>query len=356
MNALPLVALLAMLPQGKDAGTFSDAYVGLEFTYPKTWTVAKKTKDTTKLEVPIEGSTEKAELEVIRTAYHSSKQTWQTIQLRANETLKREIVRQWEQDLIGVPMLLTQVNWTDKGGTARTTLSGLYYTRGALKLLMKLTAPATEFDKARYEFQNALQTLKTTDGKPPQEDDENLKIEPKAKPEPVAPRPKVISAEVPSTHVVKPPVTVPMVISTKPVVLRLPQGWKASEVKDGKMTITSDKLSGPVTVEVRSTLDSEPAGSALLHQSGPRLDDFKVGLLREDTSPTANQAGCQIATVWRTGKAATSGDLTTFDGVGQQGDFYVLLSFRSTEASKFKNDRKAIRALLDQVSLESSQP
>src|SRR3954466_14728017 len=122
MITVPIVALLALATQAQapqtpasDVSSYTDTYLGLAFNIPKTWTMVKKTKDMTRYAIPVEGSAMPAELEIIRSPFHSSKEIWQTIQLRTNETLHREVARQWEQDVIQVPILFTQLNWDDKG-------------------------------------------------------------------------------------------------------------------------------------------------------------------------------------------------------------------------------------------------
>lgn len=354
MKTILLAAVVALMPQGQETATFSDPYLGLSFTYPKSWTLAKKLKDGYRYTAPIEGSASTAEIEIIRSPYHADKDLWQTIQARANETMHRETVRQWEQDVIQVPMLFTQTNFTDKEN-AKTTLSGLYYTRTPLKMLVRLTAPAGDFEKVRYQFQTSLESLHTIDGSQPKEDDITVKFTPTKKPEPLPPKPTVISA---AGHVdaklFKGPVDVPLTVSTKPVILHLPQDWTASEVTDGKFTVTHAKLSAPITIEVRSILDSEPATTALLKRSAEGLSAFKPGVRRLDTAPSANRGGCQVSTVWRIGKA-DAGDLYTFDASGLQGDFYFLASYRTTATTAYNEDKLLIHELFDGISIENGQ-
>lgn len=354
MKPILFAALIAMGHPAQDTATFSDSVLGLAFTHPKTWTQVKKTKDTVRYSIPIDGSAGGAELEIIRSPFSADKELWQTIQVRANETLQREVVRQWEQDIFQVPMLFTQVNWTDKG-TPKTTMSGLYYTRTPLKMLVRLTAPSGDFEKVRYEFQTALESLRTLDGAAPKEDDGSAKYEPKKKPEPPPVKPTIIDTGKRDVKYVKAPVTVPLTVSTKPVTLHLPEGWKSEVDESGKVTLKHEKLSAPIVLEVRYGLDSEPPNEALTKRAASSLNDFKAGIVREDKYPKENRGGCVVGTVSRTGKTE-GGDLLTFDAAGLQGDFYFLMSFRGTTNSTFAADKKLIRELLDLVSLEATTP
>ncbi|AIE87040.1 hypothetical protein [Fimbriimonas ginsengisoli] len=350
-----LAAVFALAPQGTAANaTYTDDYLGLAFNIPPGWSLVRKTKDMTRYSLPIEGSSTPAELEIIRAPFHSSKEIWQTIQLRTNETLHREIVRQWEQDVIQVPILFTQINWSDKG-TAKTTLTGLYFTRTPLKMLVRLTSPPADFDKVRYEFQTALETLHTTNGTQPVEDDENIKFDVTKKIQPAPPKAKVIDSGKRNAKLVKPKVAVPLTVSTKSVTLRIPDGWSATDISDGKLTLHHAKLSAPITVEVRSVLDSEKAGTALLKQAAVTLPDFEAGVKRLDTEPKPNAAGCSVSTVWRIGRGK-DGDLITFNATGEQSDFYLLASYRITSKAALKGDQNLIKDLFDKIALETVQP
>ncbi|MGV3618395.1 MAG: hypothetical protein ACO1SV_23970 [Fimbriimonas sp.] len=347
--ATRIVAILAMAPGTQGTTTFSDPALGLAFDYPSTWVAGKKTKDSSRFTIPIADSTETAELEVNRVPFHSSKEIWTTIQTHAAAQMKRELVRQWEQEILSVPMLFSQVNFTHQGA-AKTTLTGLYYTRTAAKLMVRLTAPTAEFEKAQFSLSEAMQSLRTLDGSTPQEDDENIKLTPAAKP-PVAPPKVTVIKTDGNTKPTGPAVDVPLTVSTKPVVMKLPQGWRAEGVEGGKLTLHHEDLSGPITVEVRSTLDSDPPQSALFKLSSETLGQFSAVTKREDTNNEPNKVGCLVTTVWRIGKGG-DGDLMVHEAAGAQGDFYFLASYRLTNPALLANERKLLRGLLDQVSLQ----
>jgi hypothetical protein len=147
---------------------------------------------------------------------------------------------------------------------------------------------------------------------------------------------------------------VPLTVSTKPVVLKLPQGWRAEGVEDGKLTLRHDDLKGPIQVEVRSTLDSDPALTALFKLSSQSLEQFQSVTKREDTSNQTNAAGCRLTTVLRIGKTA-EGDLIVHEACGQQGDFYFLSTYRLTDPAALAAERKLIASLLEQVSLQPGE-
>jgi hypothetical protein len=368
MNTTLLAAILVLAsPQAQDSAAkstqkkavdptlFTDPYLGLAFTHPKTWTLLKKSKDTTRYSIAVEGSPDTAEIDLVRSPFHSTKDIWQSIQLKANETLHRQVVRQWEQDVIKVPMLCTQLSYTDKD-VPKSTLTGLYYTKTPLKMLVRLTAPAADFDKVKYEFDQSLETLHTTNGTTPQEDDPDFKFAETKKPQLAPPTPDIIDNGAPATpKLIRGESRATVDVSTKSVTLKFPRDWKADGIKAGELQLHHAKLGSSITFSVHYSLDSERPATALIHATGPELSDFLPGVKREDTEPTQNVAGCSISTVWRFGKTA-SGDLCTFHASGEQGDFYFIAAFRATSVRELREDQRLIRSLMDDISLTTGTP
>src|ERR1700733_13543235 len=184
IGLLLVAAGLLTIRQDVPTATFTEPFAGFQFNYPKTWSVVKpkKHKDGshTTFSIPIEGSSDTGELDVDRTDYHASIDLWQTIQLRANEQLHRQVVRQWTQEVLGVSMLFSRIDYTERG-TPMSSVVGLFYTRTSLKLLLRVTSPTANFDKVFYEFNRILETLRETDGKLPQEDDPSVDLAPVTK-------------------------------------------------------------------------------------------------------------------------------------------------------------------------------
>ena len=340
-------------PEASQSVSFSDAYFGLEFSHPKTWTVTKKGRDMTRFAIPIEGSPVPGELEIMRTSFHQTKDLWQSIQLQANATMRREVVRQWEQDVINVPMLSTQINFTDRG-VAKTTMTGLYYTKTPSKMLVRLTSAIGDFDKLKYQFDSALESLHTIDGSAPVEDDPNYVFPVTKKPQPAASRPVLIDAgAAPKVKKPRHQTGIPLTVSTKAVTMNIPSDWTTEDVKDGHFVLHHPKLKEPIQVEVHSSLDSDRPAAALLKLSGDELAEFLPGVTREDTDPTINETGCSVSTVWRVGKN-DKGNLVTFHASAEQGDFYLILNFRTTSIADAKAYRSLIRELLGEINLEAT--
>jgi len=361
MKIALLLAAVGCLYAQQDVptATFTEPFVGFQFTYPKTWKIIKSTKKKdsarTTFSIPIEGSADNAALDIDRTEYHASIDLWQTIQLRANEQLHRTVVRQWSQEVLGVSMLFSRIDYTDHG-TAMSAVAGLYYTRTSQKLFLRLTSPSTDFDKVFFDFSHVLETLKQLDGQLPQEDDPTIDLAPAPKKPELAP----VSFHAIETDAsknkkqIKAPIMVGLVVSTKKLDLRVPAGWTATTVRGNRLDLQEPTLSQPIHLESFSLLDSDPAMTALTKLSAAHLDVFDKVSQREDTDQKTNKAGCSVAAVWRVGKNS-KGNLATCEAMGSMGGYYFLLTYRQTDLVQYKADRKLIELFLKQVSIEIAQ-
>jgi hypothetical protein len=347
---LQIAALVLLAQQGTAAPTtktFTEPYVGLSFNYPATWKIVKQKRDHTAISMPIPDSSDVADLEIQRTQFHQDKDLWQTIQLRINEQLKRTVTRQWDQEILDVPMLLTRIDYVDKG-TATSATTGLLYTRTDQKFLFRLTAPHDSFDKAEYQLESALQSLRTVDGSLPKADDPNVKLDTPKKLVAAPLGPQILTS--PAAAALKPilsPVKVDTIISTKKVTLRFPEGWTVTDKADSSMTLTHVGLSAPLKVSLASDLDSDPAPTALDTAAASTLDQFQTGPFREDRGPVPNHSAALIAMVWRVGKDQKGAYLSTFAGTCQSGDFYFVVKYQQTNPIATKGDRKLIDDLMD---------
>lgn len=340
--------------------TFNDQRLGLLFDHPATWIVQKHRKGhatskseqgVTVMSLPTATSPTGATLEIFHARFASTPEIWQTVQDRSNEQLNRTVDRQWQQDILGVPLLLTRISYTEKG-VATTTLTGLLYTRTHEKMLFRLTGPTAEFDDVQYAFTTAMQTLRTVDGVMPVEEDPDHPLPPAKKGDPLpAPRIPIMQDVKPPKPYIAPNV-LKLVISTRPVVFRYPNDWEVQKVAGNVVTFKGDDLSEPVTLTFQSTLDSDTPANTLMTLTSDDLGKFNSVSLRLDSPTLPNRAGCSISTVWRNGKDA-KGALYTLQATGQQGDFYFVADYHGTDEGSAKDDKKALEKFLSMVSLQA---
>jgi hypothetical protein len=344
--ALALAVLLSA-PSPQDV-TYDNPELGFSMKHPATWQVSTKKGDS-RILIPIADSKEHAILEIFSALYRSDPEIWQTTQLRVNEQLKRTVHRQWQEEFMGVPLLLTKISYEDRG-EPKVALIGLLYTATPRKMNFRLTSAAGVYDTVEYEVRSALQTLRTIDGSLPTAENPNRTVDTAQ-----TTRPPVITridgGPLPPKEIHKGEVAVEATAAGRPVVLRMPAPWGA--VADGEwFVLRHPDLKGALRVDVASVLDSDPAIRGLFKASTGSLDLFEKVARRDENRPVQNRAGAQTSAIWRTG-ASSTGPLTTCDAAGWLGDFYWLLEYRlAGEAGP--EDRKLVEALIDGMSVEPS--
>ncbi|HVL38874.1 MAG TPA: hypothetical protein VM328_05730 [Fimbriimonadaceae bacterium] len=344
---LSLLVGLSLVPQDKTS--FTSPQLGLMFDYPKTWKQTSR-RDVHLFDIPLEGGT-RATLEIRAISFESEKERWQEVQKRINEQLRKEVERQWEELVLGVPFLMTRVRGQEDGRPA-ITLTGLLYTGTARKMLVKLWAAPEDFERTELEFRELLNTLRTVDGRLPTPEDPTKPPEVlAARPEPPKTLPRRLPGAGKERQVVKGPVGLEVVVSQRKAVLRVPEGFVLSPTEDG-VQVSHPQLAKPLLLTLHTTLDSDRPDRALIRASAASLERFKTVTSRRDSTPAPNLAGATLATVWRVGET-TGGTATTLEAVGLVDVFYWMLS-SAWEGEPSPAERKVIEMLMDGASLEAA--
>jgi hypothetical protein len=354
MNFLCMIGLAVTLvaPPGKK--TFANYEYGLTFDYPDTWQVSTK-KDYSKFLIPLEGGG-KAELYLHSALFNRDIETWMYVQKDIVLQMKREVVSQTQEEIMGVPLLITKSRYTEKE-SSMVSVSGLVYSATARKMLYRLVATEASIDQANQAFNAVLQTIRTTTGKQIKTEDPNRKVDPKDIKNVDNHAPAVTRIEGQKTktgELKKGSVVVVTEAAGRSVNLRLPEGWAGEKQADGSIVIKHPELSMPLVVKINGILDSDPATKALFRQSSRSLDEFENVTKREEPKPATNSGGALVYIVWRTGKNG-KGDLYTCDAAGSLGDYYWLFSYRSVTSNIVAADRRTIEALVKTMSVEPSE-
>ncbi len=359
--------------------TFTDYDMGLAFDYPPSWILVEDARDPKKKGInldilkkkkkkPLTGpkqtgketlfyipaDSRTANLEIFEAQYDQTPDLWETIQTDANKQLKRDVLKQWREEILGVPLLLTKIGYTDATGTKMDVLTGLMYSRVPNKMQFRLTAPEENYDTAEYNFRQVLQTLRTVAGDMPQPEDPNHPLDKSAymaKPDTKPTKQMSFVAEVPDpAKARKGEVVVPMTVSSKKVALSLPAGWTSEVSKDNVVSLHNPAVAGTITVNVATTLDSDPPQSAVLKASGQMLNDFTTVTKRNELLRDFSTAGASTDVIWRTGTGA-KGPLTSCEASGSTGDLYWVLRYR-LEGAASPAEVKLVDALLDGMSAD----
>lgn len=333
-------ATLFLFGQGAaQTATFSNPQLNFTFAYPKTWSVTTTKKAVSTIVVPIPDSEEKATIEVYAVAFRREAELWQSLQKTLAENMKAEVARQWAEDLLGVPLLLTQIAMPDK-----TVLQGLLYSATENKFLFRLEAAPSVFPQAVNAWRSVWPSFRTVDGSLPEKEDPGavpIVADPK-QPPPARPAPITVLSQDKSTGEPElAPGSVACKAANRDLLLRIPEGWSGAPGQDGSIELKHADLPGSLRVSVLSTLDSDSPPRALFKASAASLDHFAVVNQREEPRPAPNRAGAQVATVWRSGTSAT-GTLRALNAVGAKGDFYWLFTHEWAPAP----DETKIRGLL----------
>lgn len=319
-------------------------------TDPKTWRPPSK-EHTTKFLMPLPGVSERGVVEIYSAQFFSEPDIWQTSQRDINEQIGgRTILRQWQEELLGVPLLMTKIQSDDKGQKLITE-TGMMYSATARKLVFRLSSSPDNFDKADYEWRQALQTLRTTDGVLPNAEDPN-RPKTNADLNPEASKKIIWTAPVPAA----PPLAKGSVVNDaaaggKKLHLLTPAGWKVVKNADGSFTMSSPEIAGTAKVVVASDLDSDTPDKALFRATGMSLDKFSKVKKRQEKGPFTSRSQMSVAWVYRTGSDASK-PLYSYDAIGFNSDFYWTLAWIGGDSASAAKDRKALDALVDIMSVE----
>ncbi|MDX2064787.1 MAG: hypothetical protein SFX74_03485 [Fimbriimonadaceae bacterium] len=339
-------------PVAADRATYTDREMNLSFTHPTAWKITKREKRDQRVifTVPLEGS-KSGELELIRAQFRGEKDAWQSLQLTSNELQKRTVTRQWEQTVLGVPLLFTQVQFTDRG-TAYTQVSGLFYSRTVQKLLFHLKAPASGFEAAFFEWQRSLESFRTVSGTELPVEDPSAPPETRPRPGPVVVRKVVDTFKLPPK---RKDLTFAgqMSVSGKTAQIDLPPGWLLKDVDGAKGRLVHPKLGLEVAITLNYTLDSPDPIRSIIETSAKRLDQFERVIQREDVERAATPYGLR-GSVARLGEGK-AGTLVQFDGFFANPDFYLLFEYAGTEIKRWPELRRALYDLQASVDVKLGQ-
>jgi len=335
-----LFAMVAV--QGSATNDFRDANLNLAFTYPSRWKITKKDKREVHFEIPFANSSRAGELVVIRTGFRGLADDWQNLQKQTNELSNRTIVRQWSQDLLGAPLLLTQVNYIDKTDSMTMT-TGLFYTNVPSKMLFHLKVPAAVQDEMAFEWQQTLETFRTLDGNPLAAEDPS---------KPVVARPPVVTTEAKRPLItekdkvkkVSADRLVKLEINGRKLEIELPETWTFADQKDTQLTLVNKSKKLSFTAEVLLRIDSEPADAWLAKFAATDLAAYDSVVLREDAENVPTKFGTTYGYTIRSGKG-NIGYRWSGGGYVNGPDAYFKANFVGTDATLYPDQKKAVEAL-----------
>lgn len=336
--------------QVTDGVRFDHLETGFQLTVPREWKMTK-TKNYHRFTIPITGTDRSATLDIFGVVFTGDIPTWQAVQTNSAKQNKRELVRQWQEEILTVPMLMSRTKWELKNGVVRSTEAGLIYADTRRKFLWLAEMNEQDFDAVSLQVRNVLQTIATEDGKLPKAFDPTTpRSEDLRKPD----RPEKRTTWKQPDPGEKAPVKGDKMFETTagniPVILRYAGDWTL-KTEDGVVTATHSGVTGGVKLRAYNAAENDPPGRMLLKQSGQALSLFDKVLKREEYGPERSTSGGQIMSIWRAG-TAKEGAFHAFDVVGATGDYFWLLGWTSSDAKTALSQRDLVAKFAQSLSIE----
>ncbi len=343
---------------------FVSEEMGLQFTFPAAWKLENKRVQSV-VTFPLEGSKLPAVVEIFAVTWSKSASDWQTLQATTAEAVKRTLERQSEEQILGVPLLLTKTSYFTKDGRAMTTETGLLYSRSARKFQYRIAAPASVFESAQREWRQALETLRPIGDELPKPEDPSL---PPLEATKGGEKAKIQRPIVKNPDVVRPPVTLNNPAKSgsrivaqknlyetsaggKTLLVYLPAGWTSTPQADGTTLLTSpNKLA--LRCDVYSKLDSRTPEVETIVRTSKSLEQFKSVDKREDRLPLIAPSGASVAWVRRDGQLKTGEPTTQLVVTGDCGDYYWVVEFACAGPTAYTQIRKELDDLLAKLAVE----
>lgn len=329
--------------------TFSDKALGLAFDYPANWTFQKADRDRpARFAIPIEGTTAKGELQIIDLEYRAAPETFQETQATMISRLNQQLVRQWQIEVLGVPLLMTKLKSVGQDGE-KTTVVGLLYASTPRKFNFRLTAPSENFDAVEFPWQGVLETLRTTSGALPTTEGTEP---PKTTPTPlkevrteIGPRLKNVTF--------RGPVSAKLAFGGTSATVYMPKGWLAAADEEGALRLTHPRLSAPLTM--RGFLAQADNPTAVLTRAAVKsMESFSKIDRRYDPVIEMTKTGASVSAVFRVGADTAGKPRTAYDAVLAQETLFVHLTGESGSTVRAKEEITLVQDLLNLLRLEAA--
>lgn len=297
-------SLIFFTTVGQSAQTFQDKETGLAFSYPSTWEYRKERLYSV-FQIPLaEGR--KANVQVLNVSFRQEQAAWQTAQADVAKTMNRTVERQWDEVILGVPLLLTQLSFKE-GDASMSSLVGLLYSRSGSKLSFRLTSQAEGYTEAEGLWRNSLNSLRTLSGDLPTTEDPNKP--PTTQPIRQPNEPRVTNIPTPKVKPPKLPKGVrqePMEVLGQKLQITLPRQWTLVK-KESSYVLTREGWNGEVLLDFGAGGLLEMR-KAVINMSNDKGASFASIAFRSEKGPDLNAAGASIFQIERRGKLKGEGE------------------------------------------------
>lgn len=341
-----LIAASMLLAQNGDK-TFSDADLGLSFQYPTEWSMRKERLYSV-FEIPL-ADKKKAEVQVISTRFSAKAEDWQIAQVDVSKTLKRVVEKQWEEQILGVPMLMTKIAFNEDN-TDKNVLVGLLYSATPLKLNYRLSVPAAGFEEAEAKWRKVMSTLRTVSGELPGTENPNNTSSSSN----TGSGEKVVILKPENGPPKKPrkgDQKVPVNILGQDLLVRIPKGWTMQNGEGTEYTLTHKSLKGKLVFSIESGNQND-SKRVMLAKAADAVKLFTKVTLREDRDGKYSPAGAFMTSVERVG-AGSNGPLMMKHVAGQSGLLFFIATYTGEGKDTAKKDEGLLSKLFEEMIVET---
>lgn len=353
-HVMPLLTTLALClalgtpqdtPKPEKTKTYKEAEADLLFDYPASWQL-RKDKYASIFEFSV--NNQQVQIRILKTAGRYPASHWQESVKMVEETKGSEVLQQWEEDLLGVPLLMSKFR-EQSGAQKSIVLVGMLYTKTVQKVSFRVISPESVAEEAEKAWRGALVTIRTVSGDLPVKEDPSS------------------TAPVPTTEVK--PATGP----TKTVVIKakngregkvfqgpvraeadkdrglyayLPEGWQLSDgILKGGAGMPSFKFSVGI-----SELDASKR--EWLIRAGKLMSDLDSVSNRDEPPVKQSSAGFDLYTMVRVGKKADQ-EVVQILTLGWAGGLYWIAE-QQIQKDMWMSRSKDVMSTFDKISVASS--
>ncbi|MCH8980378.1 MAG: hypothetical protein IH945_14230 [Armatimonadetes bacterium] len=349
MTTLAAFAILGALPSAQETKVYRDDVLGLIIQHPVAWSVKKRKYDTLFEFDLADGG--KASVQLFRTFFRKDAERWQELQKEVSEQMGRRMARQWTEHILGVPLLLSRIQYT-KDEEDRTVLVGLLYTATKEKMNFRVNSAAEGADEAERAWRTALMSLRTTSGELPVAEDPTKPL-----PDPE----ETVKGQTVTTFRAQQPPRVPVRTTNVAHLAKLgrqmnvfmPNGWSL-ETDEDTTSLKHDRLKGSVRMSVQvggrnqlpEVLRSAVKGS---------FERFALVVLRDDPRGALTKAGAFVVSSLRVGESETGSELCVWYTFGAGDALIWRIDYESSSKADYRSDRRMIRELGQLLAVEIVQ-
>ena len=314
------IMLSAVLLTQNETKVYEDKSLDLRFDYPQTWKLRKERLfDVMEFNV----GEEVIQVRLMKTNMTYPAAHWQEVMSVMNNQGGRIVLKQWEEELLGVPLLMTRFR-EGEGANIRVVLTGLLYGARPDKFNFRLSSSEKAATEAEETWFKVLLTMRTVSGLMPNE----------KPPETGATDPGTTSTNS-KTYVLEPETNRPpkpvrgsirvVADAERGIYAYFPDGWNLA---DG---IASHSSGLKVKLE-SETAPLDLAKKNWLAAAGLLLQDLASVSERGETKAGYNKAAFTVGYMWRKGVIANGEQRAHWIAYGAGNGFTWRATWQGTPA------------------------